>query len=64
MQQKTFVKDFKMSGLPSLSEKLDKFLTLLTSDDDKIEGLKPQIVNVLQDIVEIIIQDVMIDGHL
>ncbi|XP_028797659.1 callose synthase 7, partial [Neltuma alba] len=63
IQEGTFVKDFKMSGLPSLSEKLDKFLTLLTSDDDKIEGLKPQIVNVLQDIVEIMIQDVMIDGH-
>jgi len=25
----TFVKEFNMSGLPSLSEKLEKFLTLL-----------------------------------
>ncbi|KAF7833505.1 callose synthase 7-like [Senna tora] len=64
IEQRTFVRDFKMSGLPSLSEKLEKFLTLLRNDDDKIEGLRPQIVNVLQDIVEIIIQDVMIDGHL
>lgn len=103
--QHTFVKDFKMSGLPSLSEKLENFLTLLVfclhcasfspsvskytswnhiwgnlvdplrsykhwylfhwqqSDDHKVELLKPQIVNVLQDIVEIIIQDVMVDGH-
>ncbi|QCD79590.1 callose synthase 7-like [Vigna unguiculata] len=57
----TFVKEFNMSGLPSLSEKLEKFLTLLRSEDGKLES---QIVNVLQDIVEIIIQDVMVDGHL
>jgi len=84
-----------MTGLPSLSEKLEKFLTLLVgfpnhatffsqytsvpscktysgfiniifthwqrSEDGKLES---QIVNVLQDIVEIIIQDVMVDGHL
>ncbi|XP_004499983.1 callose synthase 7 [Cicer arietinum] len=55
-----FVKEFKMSGLPSLSEKLEKFLSLLRSEDSKPES---QIVNVLQDIVEIIIQDVMVDGH-
>ncbi|KAF7815714.1 callose synthase 7-like isoform X2 [Senna tora] len=64
IQQHTFVKDFKMSGLPSLSEKMEIFLTLLQSDDHKVESLKPQIVNVLQDIVEIVIQDVMVDGHL
>jgi hypothetical protein len=75
--------------LPSLSEKLEKFLSLLVTFspffvtivqfllDEIIEVLyfppfrwqraedsKPesQIVNVLQDIVEIIIQDVMVDG--
>ncbi|XP_072091386.1 callose synthase 7-like isoform X2 [Arachis hypogaea] len=57
IQEHTFVKEFKMSGLPSLSEKLEKFLTLLRAEDDKLETLKPQIVNVLQDIVEIILQD-------
>ncbi|XP_072091407.1 callose synthase 7-like isoform X5 [Arachis hypogaea] len=58
IQEHTFVKEFKMSGLPSLSEKLEKFLTLLQrAEDDKLETLKPQIVNVLQDIVEIILQD-------
>ncbi|RDX85045.1 Callose synthase 7, partial [Mucuna pruriens] len=57
----TFVKEFNMSALPSLSEKLEKFLTLLRSEDGTLES---QIVNVLQDIIEIIIQDAMVDGHL
>ncbi|KAJ1383132.1 Glycosyl transferase, family 48 [Sesbania bispinosa] len=60
IEREKFVKEFKMSGLPSLSEKLEKFLSLLRSEDGKLES---QIVNVLQDIVEIIIQDVMVDGH-
>ncbi|KHM99634.1 Callose synthase 7 [Glycine soja] len=60
IHEEKFVKEFNMSGLPSLSEKLEKFLTLLRSEDGKLES---QIVNVLQDIVEIIIQDVMFDGH-
>ncbi|XP_061350259.1 callose synthase 7-like [Gastrolobium bilobum] len=62
IRHETFVKNFKMSGLPSLSEKLEKFLSLLRTDNVK-DSLKPQIVNVLQDIVEIVIQDVMVDGH-
>ncbi|KAG4920983.1 hypothetical protein JHK82_049920 [Glycine max] len=61
IHEEKFVKEFNLSGLPSLSEKLEKFLTLLRSEDGKLES---QIVNVLQDIVEIIIQDVMFDGHL
>ncbi|RDX90563.1 putative callose synthase 6, partial [Mucuna pruriens] len=61
IHEEKFVKEFNMSGLPSLSEKLEKFLTLLRSEDGKLES---QIVNVLQDIVEIIIQDVMVEGHL
>ncbi|KAK7305003.1 hypothetical protein VNO77_42901 [Canavalia gladiata] len=60
IHEETFVKEFKMFGLPSLSEKLEKFLTLLRSEDGKLGS---QIVNVLQDIVEIIVQDVMYDGH-
>ncbi|KAI4308102.1 hypothetical protein L6164_031209 [Bauhinia variegata] len=63
IQQQTFVKEFKMSGLPSLSWKLEKFLSLLRTDDQKVDSLKPQIVHVLQDIVEIIVQDVMVDDH-
>ncbi|KAK7333639.1 hypothetical protein VNO80_30416 [Phaseolus coccineus] len=61
IRDETFVKEFNMSGLPSLSKKLEKFLTLLRAEDGQ---LKSQIVKVLQDIVEIIIQDVMVDGHL
>ncbi|XP_068494767.1 callose synthase 7-like isoform X2 [Phaseolus vulgaris] len=61
IRDEKFVKELNMSGLPSLSEKLEKFLTLLQSEDGQLES---QIVNVLQDIVEIIIQDVMVDGHL
>ncbi|XP_029129775.1 callose synthase 7 isoform X3 [Cajanus cajan] len=62
IREETFVKEFKMSGLPSLIDKLVKFLSLfLQSADGK---KKYQIVNVLQDIVEIITHDVMVDGHL
>ncbi|KAI4308103.1 hypothetical protein L6164_031210 [Bauhinia variegata] len=50
-----------MSSL--LNWKLEKFLSLLRTDDQKVDSLKPQIVNVLQDIVEIIVQDVMVDDH-
>ncbi|GAU32921.1 hypothetical protein TSUD_152820, partial [Trifolium subterraneum] len=60
IEEEKFVKEFDTSGLPSLSEKLEKFLSLLRAEDSKPES---QIVNVLQDIVEIIIQDVMVDGH-
>ncbi|KAK2441448.1 callose synthase [Trifolium repens] len=59
IEEEKFVKEFNTSGLPSLSEKLEKFLSLLRAEDSKPES---QIVNVLQDIVEIIIQDVMVDG--
>ncbi|KAK7333641.1 hypothetical protein VNO80_30418 [Phaseolus coccineus] len=61
IRDEIFVRELNMSGIPSLSEKLEKFLTLLRSEDGQLES---QIVNVLQDIVEIIIQDVMVDGHL
>ncbi|KAL2322518.1 hypothetical protein Fmac_026897 [Flemingia macrophylla] len=61
LRDETFVKEFKMSGLPSLIDKLVKFLTLLQSANAK---RKSQIVNVLQDVVEIIVHDIMVDGHL
>ncbi|RDX92548.1 Callose synthase 7, partial [Mucuna pruriens] len=61
IREETFVKEFKMSGLPSLSERLEKFLTLLRSEDGKLES---QIVNILQDVIEVIIHDFMVDGHL
>ncbi|KAL5165045.1 Callose synthase 7 [Glycine soja] len=61
IREETFVKEFKMSGLPSLIDKFGEFVTELQSEDGKRQS---KIVNVLQDIVEIIIQDVMVDGHL
>ncbi|KAK7387020.1 hypothetical protein VNO78_27475 [Psophocarpus tetragonolobus] len=61
IREETFVKEFKMSSLPLLIEKLEKFLTLLQSEDGK---LKSEIVYALQDIVEVIILDVMVDGYL
>ncbi|KAL5177860.1 putative callose synthase 6 [Glycine soja] len=60
IREETFVKEFKMSGLPSLIEKSEKLLTLLQSDDGKLDS---KIANALQDIVEIVIHDVMINGH-
>ncbi|XP_023530416.1 callose synthase 7 [Cucurbita pepo subsp. pepo] len=61
IQQQKFLSNFKMSGLPSLSEKLEKFLKLLVRGDDNEVG-GSQIINVLQDIFEIITQDVMVNG--
>ena len=96
IREETFVKEFKMSGLPSLIDKFGEFVTELVgffhhasyfirvyfsyflydllsykyhiifphwqqSEDGKRQS---KIVNVLQDIVEIITQDVMVDGHL
>ncbi|KAK4275573.1 hypothetical protein QN277_018631 [Acacia crassicarpa] len=65
IEQHTFIKEFKLNGLPLLSEKLERFLTLLQTDDCKIESSRTQnqIVNLMQDIVEIIVHDVMVDGN-
>ncbi|KAK0588619.1 hypothetical protein LWI29_003248 [Acer saccharum] len=61
IQQERFLNEFRVSGMPILNEKLEKFLKLLLSDYESVD-LYPQIVNVLQDIMEIIIQDIMIHG--
>lgn len=57
-----FLQKHKMSGLPQLNDKLEKFLKLLMSVDNS-DALEPQIVNVLQDIIEIITQDIMVSGN-
>ncbi|KAI3865926.1 hypothetical protein MKX03_024076 [Papaver bracteatum] len=59
LERRCFLKDFRMSELPQLSNKLEKLLNLLKGDHEDIENYKAQIVNVLQDIMEIITQDVM-----
>ncbi|GMH10939.1 hypothetical protein Nepgr_012780 [Nepenthes gracilis] len=56
-----FLTEFRMSGLPMLHEKLEKFLKLLLYED--VELYEQHIINVLQDIIEIITQDIMSDGH-
>ncbi|KAK6287062.1 hypothetical protein POUND7_013241 [Theobroma cacao] len=61
--QKIFLTDFRMSGLPSLSNRLEKFLRILLSDIEDDETFRSQIINILQDIMEIIMQDVMVKGN-
>lgn len=63
IQQRRFLINFRMSGLPFLSERLEKFLKLLLAEEENVETSLRQIINVLQDIMEIITQDVMINGH-
>ncbi|KAF2290622.1 hypothetical protein GH714_014737 [Hevea brasiliensis] len=65
IQQNKFLSEFRMSGLPLLSEKLEKFLKVLLELDDSedVDAYKSQIINVLQDIIEIITKDIMIHGH-
>ncbi|XP_068345773.1 callose synthase 7-like [Pyrus communis] len=63
IQQRRFLTTFRMSGLPFLSERLEKFLKLLQAEDENFDNSMRQIINVLQDIMEIITQDVMINSH-
>ncbi|WOG91817.1 hypothetical protein DCAR_0311072 [Daucus carota subsp. sativus] len=63
IQQRRFLNEFRMSGLPLLNDKLEKFLNLLLEDYEDVEQYKSTIINVLQDIMEIITQDVMYSGH-
>ncbi|XP_057461872.1 callose synthase 7-like isoform X2 [Actinidia eriantha] len=58
-----FLSDFRMSGMPLLNAKLEKFLKNLLDEDETVESYKSQIINVLQDIMEIISQDIMINGN-
>ncbi|KAK9052604.1 hypothetical protein SSX86_029234 [Deinandra increscens subsp. villosa] len=60
--QRAFLSKFRVSELPSLNDKLVKFLDHLEADDVDEEKYAI-IINVLQDIMEIITQDVMISGH-
>ncbi|KAL0884530.1 hypothetical protein Bca101_008511 [Brassica carinata] len=48
---------------PDKSDKLAKFLDILLNGNEGDETYKSQIINVLQDIIEIITQDIMVDGH-
>lgn len=63
IQQNRFLNEFRMSGMPLLSLKLEKFLNDLLGEYDDDETYRAQIINVLQDIMEIITKDVMVNGH-
>ncbi|XVF16798.1 hypothetical protein REPUB_Repub10bG0063300 [Reevesia pubescens] len=63
VQQQRFLTDFRMTGLPALSNRLEKFLGILLSDIEDADTFRSQIINVLQDIMEIITQDVMVNGN-
>ncbi|PPS13363.1 hypothetical protein GOBAR_AA07211 [Gossypium barbadense] len=62
IRQRRFLTDFRMSGLPALSNRLEKFLGILLSNVEDVDTFRSQIINVLQDIMEIITQDVMVNG--
>ncbi|KAI3728580.1 hypothetical protein L6452_17218 [Arctium lappa] len=63
IDQGMFLSKFRLSELPSLNDKLEKFLEHLQADNVDAEKYASQIINVLQDIMEIITQDVMNNGH-
>ncbi|GAB4850789.1 Callose synthase 7 [Ancistrocladus abbreviatus] len=63
IKRRRFLSEFRMSGLPMLHDKLEKFLRLLLDDYKDVKLYKSLMINTLQDIIEIITQDVMVDGH-
>ncbi|XP_057956025.1 callose synthase 7 isoform X2 [Malania oleifera] len=63
IEENKFLSTFRMSGMPHLNEKLEKFLKILLADFENDEDQKSQVINILQDIMEIITKDVMINGH-
>ncbi|KAF8408944.1 hypothetical protein HHK36_005014 [Tetracentron sinense] len=62
IKQNKLLSEFRMSELPELNSKLGKLLTFLKSDLEDEESYEAQIVNIIQDILEIITQDVMVNG--
>ncbi|KAJ4841509.1 Callose synthase 7 [Turnera subulata] len=63
IQQRKFLLEFRMSGLPMLSDYLERFLKVLLADFEDVDMYKSQIINALQSIIEIITQDIMTHGH-
>ncbi|KAM4105424.1 hypothetical protein ACJW30_06G231400 [Castanea mollissima] len=61
IKEKRFLIHFRMNELPLLSEKLTKFLMLSLVGSENVP--ERQIINALQDVVEIIMQDIMVDGQ-
>ncbi|KAK8274813.1 hypothetical protein V6Z12_D10G096300 [Gossypium hirsutum] len=63
LQQGKFLKEFKMSGMPLLSVKLEKWLKILMADHWNDEIYKAQITKALQGIMDTVTHDVMINGQ-
>ncbi|MBA0628218.1 hypothetical protein Godav_022983, partial [Gossypium davidsonii] len=63
LQQGKFLKEFKMSGMPLLSVKLEKWLKILMADHWDDEIYKAQITKALQGIMDTVTHDVMINGQ-
>ncbi|XP_043687669.1 callose synthase 7-like [Telopea speciosissima] len=63
IEEHRFLNEFRMSELPNLSSKLERLLIHLKGDTDNVESYRTQTINVLQDIMEIITEDVMVNGH-
>ncbi|KAJ6938903.1 callose synthase 7-like [Populus alba x Populus x berolinensis] len=63
IQQNRFLSEFRMSGLPMLSDYLERFLKFLLGDREDADMYKSQIINALQSIIEVITQDIMKHGH-
>ncbi|KAI8526612.1 hypothetical protein RHMOL_Rhmol12G0009500 [Rhododendron molle] len=66
IKQKKFLSSFRMSAIPPLSDRLEKFLKNLLNEDESdadIRLYESQIINVLQDIMESIYKDIMVNGR-
>ncbi|KAA3479579.1 callose synthase 7-like [Gossypium australe] len=63
LQQGKFLKEFKMSGMPLLSVKLERWLKILMADHWDDEIYKAQITKALQGIMDTVTHDVMINGQ-
>ncbi|XWS30100.1 hypothetical protein CRYUN_Cryun24cG0088900 [Craigia yunnanensis] len=61
--EEKFLKEFKVSGMPLLSAKLEKWLNILMTDYGDDEIYKAQITKALQGIMDTITHDVMINGQ-
>ncbi|KAG5520393.1 hypothetical protein RHGRI_033091 [Rhododendron griersonianum] len=66
IKQKKFLSNFRMSEMPPLSDRLEKFLKNLLNEDESDADIglyKSQIIIDLQDIMESIYKDIMVKGH-
>ncbi|XVF58503.1 hypothetical protein PTKIN_Ptkin07bG0071100 [Pterospermum kingtungense] len=63
IRQEKFLKEFKMSGMPLLCVKLQKWLDVLMTDPEDDDLYKARITKALQGIMDTVTHDVMINGQ-